>query len=81
MKKAVLLLMLVLSSGRCELPPGFSVEDWVFFKPGSGSAFVNGKIKTISGNWIELYAKDPRWPQLTIWYNTLVIEEVRRKEK
>ena len=77
MKKALFLLMLVSSFARCELPPGFAVGDSIIFYAGSGQ--VKGEIKTISGNWIELMPKDPRYRVCTHWFNTLVINNITKE--
>jgi hypothetical protein len=80
MKKAALLLMLVLSSGRCELPPGLAVGDWVYITY-SGTQHEEGEIKSISGNWVELIGKDPRYRFISKWHNTLVMWMIQKGDK
>jgi len=80
MKKAVLLLMLVSSFGRCELPPGLAVGDWVWISY-LGAQTDEGEIKSISGNWIELIGKDPRYRDISRWHNTLVMKTIKKGDK
>lgn len=80
MKKALLLLMLVSSFARCELPPGLAVGDWVWISY-VGAQREEGEIKTISGNWIELMGNDPRYRDITYWHNTLVMKTIKKGHK